>query len=492
MEAVPSAESIEKRKRRLLFALLLITACLLPSGVSRAQSGGLSDEAQACLACHARSGSVLTFLNNERIDVVVEPDAYMSSVHHALSCSECHPDFSGGQHPRRSFRSKLQYQIKAALVCKRCHSDEQIKTRGVHVALLRDTQKGLPMTCTNCHGSHAIRRVTGGALTFASEEEYCMKCHKQSVRIRFRNGETHSARVRMSSLQRSVHGKLSCSDCHYGFSSEEHPKRNFESVRNYTLSLSENCRRCHFDKYTKMLECIHYTMLSGGNTKAPVCVDCHGAHEISHIAKERPLIAKRCRQCHPGIYDIYAKSVHGNALFEEHNKDVPVCTDCHTAHTIEDPRSINYRERIPEMCGNCHADRTIVGKYGLSPAVLDSYLSDFHGVTLKFYSMRKGTTNKPVRSIVVCTDCHGTHNITSTVGPNATVIKANLVNRCRECHPNASENFPDAWLPHYEPSLRRTPLVFLVKLAYKIFTPLLVVGLLLQILLHIWRYVVSR
>ena len=64
----------------------------------------------------------------------------------------------------------------------------------------------------------------------------------------------------------------------------------------------------------------------------------------------------------PKEYDIYAKSVHGNALFNEHNQDVPVCVDCHTAHTIEDPFSLDYRERIPEMCSNCHARKEIVGQ----------------------------------------------------------------------------------------------------------------------------------
>jgi predicted CXXCH cytochrome family protein len=481
---------MEKKSRRAVFALLP-AACLLFAVVVFANNTDLSKEAAGCLSCHARRGAVLTFRNNERMDVFVDPKVFGASVHHALPCSGCHSDFSANRHPKRTFRSREQYGIKAALACKRCHRDEQLRARSIHAALLQEAREGKPMTCTNCHGSHEIRRVTGDR-KFASEEEYCMKCHGRPVRLVFRNGETLSAAVRISSLQRSVHGALSCSDCHYGFSPEEHPKRTFESRRDHTLALSDNCRRCHFDKYTKRLESIHYTMLSRGNTKAPVCIDCHGAHAIAHIAKERTLIASRCRQCHPAIYDIYAKSVHGKALFAENNQDVPVCTDCHTAHTIENPLSVDYNERIPEMCGNCHADKSVVGKYGLSTAVLESYLSDFHGATLKLYRLQKKRPDKTERPLVVCTDCHGTHDITSTVEPNAGVIKANLVKRCRSCHPGASKNFPDAWLSHYEPTFTRAPLVFLVVLAYKIFIPVLVVGLALQILLHIWRYVVSR
>jgi predicted CXXCH cytochrome family protein len=240
------------------------------------------------------------------------------------------------------------------------------------------------------------------------------------------------------------------------------------------------------------MESIHYTMLSQGNLAAPVCIDCHGSHGISHIHKSRALIAKRCQQCHAKIYDIYAKSIHGNALFNENNQDVPVCADCHTAHTIEDPRTLNYRERVPDLCSSCHANKAVVGKYGLSTAVVDTYLSDFHGITLKFYKLQKGVLNKPAKPMAVCTDCHGTHNISSTVGPDSTIVKANLVKRCQKCHAEAPKNFPDSWLSHYEPTLTRAPLVFFITLAYKIFIPVLVAGLVLQILLHIWRYVVNR
>jgi hypothetical protein len=66
------------------------------------------------------------------------------------------------------------------------------------------------------------------------------------------------------------------------------------------------------------------------------------------------------------------------------------------------------------------------------------------------------------------------------------------VARCRKCHADATENFPDAWLSHYQPSFKRAPLVFAVTFLYKLFIPVIVIGLILQILLHIWRYAVNR
>jgi predicted CXXCH cytochrome family protein len=479
---------MEHGKHIMPLALFVSIACLLVA-VAAAGNAVLSDEARACLSCHEKHGLMVTFENNEFVEAYVDADTIKSSAHHSLPCSDCHPDFAKGKHPHRTFRSKESYQTKSALVCRRCHTDRQIKANSVHTALFEQEKTGAAIICTNCHGSHAIIHIAKAA-QYSSEEAYCLKCHGYPMSMTFRNGETLSGTVSISSLQASVHNKLSCSDCHYGFSSEEHPKRNFSTRRDFTLASSENCRRCHFDKYTKTMESIHYTMLSQGNLSAPVCIDCHGSHGITHM--QRALIAKRCQRCHADIYDMYAKSVHGKALFNESNQDVPVCADCHTAHTIEDPRTLNYQERVPEMCSNCHANKAVVGKYGLSTAVVDSYLSDFHGVTLKFYRLQKGVLNKPTRPMAVCTDCHGTHNITSTIGPDATVVKANLVKRCQKCHAEAPKNFPDSWLSHYEPSLARAPLVFFITLAYKIFIPILVAGLILQILLHIWRYVANR
>jgi hypothetical protein len=144
------------------------------------------------------------------------------------------------------------------------------------------------------------------------------------------------------------------------------------------------------------------------------------------------------------------------------------------------------------MCGNCHANPSVVAKYGLSTDVLKTYLADFHGVTLGFYKKQREKLYKPARPIAVCTDCHGTHNITGAGSSSPPTVKANLVKRCQKCHPDSNENFPNAWLFHYKPSPSKHPLIFIVNAAYKIFLPVMVIGLILQVLLHVWRYAVNR
>jgi hypothetical protein len=477
--------------RKMIFPLLLLLPlAIFYSNAVSAEEGSHSGEVQKCFKCHGHRGIVKKFQNGEFVAAYVNPKRFGTSAHAHMPCSTCHGDFSADKHPNRVFESKEQYRIRATLVCRRCHSNDQLRAKPVHDTLLKEYSEGTPLVCTDCHDSHSTLPVKGGKI-LSSEKEYCLNCHSGPLRLDFRDGEQLTLAVEPSALEASVHHDLSCSDCHFGFSSKEHPRRNFRTKRDFVIANSESCRRCHFDKYTKTMESIHYALLNQGNLAAPVCTDCHGSHSVGQGRVEKVASGKRCKKCHEDIWDIYAKSVHGEALLDEHNQDVPICVDCHKAHEISNPRTTEYRERIPEMCGNCHSNRQVVGKYGLSTDVVKSYLCNFHGVTVGYYRKEK-EVYKPDKPIAVCTDCHGIHNITKTTGPDATIIKANLAKRCQRCHKNATNNFPDAWLPHYVPSLKKAPLVFIINFIYDILMPVMIIGLLLQILLHIWRYAINR
>lgn len=434
-----------------------------------------SEESDVCLGCHSDPSLSLTFGDGRSMPLSVNREELGGSVHREFDCAVCHSGFSVENHPARAFSSEREFAQHSADVCATCHPFE----KGIHQKMLAGLTT---LLCTDCHSAHAVRPK--GEFTDAS----CAGCHERAISIHFLSGESASVHVTRSEVQASAHGKLACSDCHFGFSSENHPVRRFASPRDLTLAASDICRRCHFDKYTKTLESIHYALLAQGNTRAPVCVDCHGSHEILSGRTEKILSARRCQRCHGEIYGTYVESVHGNALLSEHNQDVPVCSDCHQAHDIEDPRTVDFRNTTPEICGTCHANEKLMARYGLSTRVLQSYLEDFHGVTVTFYKKQ----GDAVRHIAVCSDCHGIHDIRKTDDPNSGVVKANLLQRCQKCHPDATENFPDAWISHYEPSLKRAPLVYAINLGYRLFIPFMIIGLVLQILLHIWRYAVNR
>jgi hypothetical protein len=109
-----------------------------------------------------------------------------------------------------------------------------------------------------------------------------------------------------------------------------------------------------------------------------------------------------------------------------------------------------------------------MAQYDISTDIFDTYVADFHGTTVTLFEHQDPNleTNK-----AVCYDCHGVHNIKRPDDPDAG-IKVNLLETCRQCHPDASENFPDAWTSHFKPSLEHNPMVFLVDTFYAIFLPL--------------------
>ena len=329
----------------------------------------------------------------------------------------------------------------------------------------------------------------GGELS--ADVQSCLGCHSQeSFEIVLPSGEKRSLYVDALRFEGSVHGKkLTCTNCHGDIKGYPHPPRNFKTLREFTLAYYESCKGCHFDNYTKSLDSVHYALLSKGDLRAPLCIDCHGAHYVVPPRVPKFKISQTCARCHKETYDRYAGSVHGKALAEAGNTDVPACTDCHRSHDIEDPRKASFHLKSPELCARCHTDETLMKKYGLSTNVMGTYLKDFHGVTASFYRKEQAS---PGMFTAVCTDCHGVHEILATKDPNSSVMKENLLKVCQKCHPTATANFPAAWLSHYEPSWQKAPLVYAVQLFYQFIIPFMVAGIVLQIALHLWRVVVNR
>src|ERR1035437_7808971 len=218
------------------------------------------------------------------------------------------------------------------------------------------------------------------------------------------------------------------------------------------------------------------------------CTNCHtNITAVPHAARPRKQISATCAQCHVAVGAAYARSAHSDALAKG-NADVPVCTDCHRAHDNANPMTTASHLRISELCAHCHTNEKLMAKYGISTQVLTTYLPDFHGMTA---SLHRSEGLKSAMLTATCTDCHGVHDITWVKGPASGVIKANLLIRCQHCHKGAGPNLSSAWLGHYDPSLRHAPLVYLTKLFYMFFIPFVVGGLIIQILLHLWRVVVN-
>jgi predicted CXXCH cytochrome family protein len=174
---------------------------------------------------------------------------------------------------------------------------------------------------------------------------------------------------------------------------------------------------------------------------------------------------------------------------EEDNPDVPVCTDCHGVHNIQDPRTEQFQIDSPELCAGCHADAELMNKYNLPADVYDLYKLSWHGVDVSVYKARWPTI---WHDSAVCTDCHGIHNIFQTEDARSSVNPDNLLATCQKCHPGVGPNWTDAWTGHHPISLERTPLLYYINIFYSSFITVVLWGAGIYVFLQIVHAVVER
>ena len=331
------------------------------------------------------------------------------------------------------------------------------------------------------------------AASLAQEtENYCLGCHGNPAieDLTLPNGDQVSLFIDPQVLADSVHSPagIECEACHTNITTHPHPEISYQSARELSRSYYLACEKCHANNYTLTLDSMHAQVAEAGNLNAPICTDCHGAHDVQVPDEPRTHISQTCGHCHEEIFIQYQQSVHGAALVEG-NQDVPVCTDCHGVHNIQDPRTEQFRIAEPELCATCHANTDLMNKYGLSADVYDIYSLSWHGVDLSIYKARWPTI---WHDSAICSDCHGVHDILSTSNPASRVSEENLLVTCQQCHPGVSSNWTGAWTGHYRISLERTPFVFYTNAFYTYFTPTILWISGIYVILQLIRTMVDR
>lgn len=325
-----------------------------------------------------------------------------------------------------------------------------------------------------------------------TSDQQCMDCHTKPDQFKqLLSGESLYITVDKTAFGISLHGtnNVSCSSCHSNITTYPHPPLVQQSLRDVAANFSQSCKQCHADEAARQLDSIHQQARAQGNDNAAVCSDCHNPHYTTKPAEPRSKIVVTCGKCHSGIAQEYRQSVHGEALISTENPDVPVCIDCHGVHNIPDPRTNQFLLNSPQLCAKCHANTELMTKYGINTDVFSTYVADFHGTTVTLFEQKSPDQlpNKPL-----CIDCHGIHDIKSIKDPNSPVIKANLLATCQKCHPGATANFPGAWLSHYPPSPEHNQLVYYVGVFYQIFIPLVLGVMLLFVVTDAGRRIVRR
>ena len=330
----------------------------------------------------------------------------------------------------------------------------------------------------------------------------CLFCHSnQDLSVQLGSGETLRLTIDPTAYEKSTHGSngVTCVTCHTDIESFPHPERTTETLREVKLKYYTSCQQCHEEQFNLTLDSVHQRELAAGNNNAAVCADCHNPHTQQRLTNKdtgelldyaRLHVPETCSQCHSAIYDEYKQSVHGSALTQQGNLDVPTCIDCHGVHNIQSPNTATFRNSTPFLCAECHTNNALMQQYGLSTQVLNTYVADFHGTTVVLFdkSFPDQPTNKPV-----CTDCHGVHDIVRADDPKKGLsTRENLLARCQTCHPDATANFPDAWMSHYIPSTEKYPIVYYVNLFYKFFIPAVLGPMIILVLMDFGRMMINR
>ena len=241
-----------------------------------------------CLACHADK----TMQDSAGHSIAVDGQTFSASIHGSMKCNDCHADIKEYPHPDHI----------APVECKTCHTEQASALEGsVHA-------DGKDHPCTSCHGdAHTI----------------------------FPKSDSRSA-VYPLNVPRT------CGNCHSTDGMAK--KHGLASV------------------YPAYMDSIHgFALSKEGLLVAANCQSCHGSHHIlSHTDPLSPTykanIPKTCGSCHAKINDDYQAGAHGHAVAAGKLK-APVCTDCHTAHQILQPTEAAFRTQSTPICGSCHKDK---------------------------------------------------------------------------------------------------------------------------------------
>lgn len=186
-------------------------------------------------------------------------------------------------------------------------------------------------------------------------------------------------------------------------------------------------------------ESVHAQAMTRGNNNAAVCTDCHKSHDIQPASNSQSSIAKvniptTCGKCHQKEAADFIQSVHGRAVARGVSR-APVCTDCHGIHNIKAPYDQNPATAMTALatdtCAKCHEGVTLTQEFGVASGRVSSYNDSYHGLASKAGS----------KVVANCASCHGVHNILPSSDPRSMISASNLQQTCGQCHVGAGANF---------------------------------------------------
>jgi predicted CXXCH cytochrome family protein len=182
----------------------------------------------------------------------------------------------------------------------------------------------------------------------SKQDKECLECHAtKGLEKKLANGEMLSLHVDGSGFAKSVHSMIGCAVCHREIAVGDHPplKKKISSLRDNSIELTKVCFTCHSGVFKLYKNSIHATLVREGDTAAPLCTDCHSPHTVMAKAAFDAKTGAPCSNCHFAIQKAYAGSVHGQASLG--------CSSCHNAHDVS---ATTAEDKLKNACFGCHSD----------------------------------------------------------------------------------------------------------------------------------------
>ncbi len=320
------------------------------------------------------------------------------------NCLACHQTGVGG-----APKVPSDHAGRTIATCKGCHppatSNEPpviVPTAIPHTSAASPTQD----SCVTCHNSQSGN--TGqvakdwASSVHAERGVSCVNCHGGDA-TKSDKESAHATSAGFVGVPKIVDIPALCASCH----------SNVDAMRQYDLPT---------DQYAKYQTSVHGQKLAQGDTKVATCATCHDAHGTKRTddptAKVYPLnVPALCATCHANAeymkgyniptnqYDLYVKSVHGQALLVKQDTRAPSCATCHGTHGAAPPGF----DEVANVCGSCHT------------ATQDYYLQSAHA------SNQPGTPK--------CVTCHGRYDVMT---PTDDMFHGTETRQCGSCHPDSS------------------------------------------------------
>jgi uncharacterized protein with PIN domain len=395
-----------------------------------------------CASCHT-AHSILPH---------TDPASSISRRNIAATCTKCHAEIE--QVHRKIIRGELwEKQANRLPACVDCHQPHKVR-RAFYAQGMADAD------CLRCHADERLVAKDGRSLFVRALEvagsrhakTACSQCHSGVNASHLRPCETITQKVDCTSCHEEVgqqyaastHGQLaakgdqngpSCKECH---GTHRVLGRHDPASVTFAANVPDLCARCHREgqkaavRYTgtqhqiieRYTESIHGKgLLKSGLTVTATCTSCHTAHSV--LPKSDPAssvnprnVPTTCGRCHHGIEELFEQSIHFTRAGKS-DKPMPICSDCHTAHTIRRADETGFKLEIMQKCGRCHEE------------IAKTYFDTYHG---KVSQLGYTKTAK-------CYDCHGAHDIQAVSDPRSHLSRQNVVQTCQKCHPGATRRF---------------------------------------------------